>query len=55
LLRYSVDQKGPSFPQDLHFDMDGGTGAYTILEGPASKENSSRNGTLELPQTCTTA
>jgi hypothetical protein len=49
LLRYSVDQKGPSFPQDLHFDLDGGTGAYTILEGPASKENSSRTGTLELP------
>lgn len=49
LLRYSVDQKGPSFPQDLHFDLDGGTGAYTILEGPASKENSPRTGTLELP------
>ena len=49
LLRYSVDQKGPSFPQNLHFDLDGGTGAYTLREGPASKETSPRTGTLELP------
>lgn len=49
LLRYSVDQKGPSFAQELHFDLDGATGAYTVVEGAASKEKSSRTGNMELP------
>lgn len=49
LLRYSVEQKGPSFPDAFHFELDGATGAYTITELPHSKERPARTGKLELP------
>lgn len=49
LLRYSVAQKGPSFPDEFHFDLDGATGAYTITEGHNPKEHSPRTGKMELP------
>ena len=49
LLRYSVEHKGPSFPQPLKFSLDGETGAYSLTLGGPSQTSLPRVGTLALP------
>ncbi len=48
MLRYQLEQRGPSFPRPLTVTLDGESGAYTVREGKAP-EDAPVKGTIHLP------